>query len=312
MNRAWDFEYQMKILEALIVRTQGHNELMLKVIMGGRSIHDKPLSRNLNELESKGLVRVRKEGWKRGKKKPIEITDKGRQHYLQNQEISKLREFSARLFEKISPEEKLDVLSEILLSGFKIYFKTFYEKGNVEDYAKFVSSIEEPIRDFLNEDNFTEEMIAQIKNGVDISKGFMDPYFLIDDLPLLELYQDALKAREEGHFLTQNHRYILHKLEGYKNEELEQHNVEWSQRFQKQVFTGKESEQSLSDYIHPTRIVLNEYRCRGEILKKDYLHRKNVYDHNPKWKIDVESLKARWIEAQKLRGRYLEFSQKRE
>jgi hypothetical protein len=113
-----------------------------------------------------------------------------------------------------------------------------------------------------------------------------------------ELLDDAEEAMRKGHFLTLNHRYVLHRFRNLTEKALFDHNIRWRERIMRTNFTGRESSQDFQSLTDPYDIVEREATERNPALQQRrtrYPH--DRYDPDKRWNPNIEELMTRWNNA---------------
>jgi hypothetical protein len=113
--------------------------------------------------------------------------------------------------------------------------------------------------------------------------------------------EDAKLAKERGHFLTENHRYVLNKWEHISKQSLFDHNAQWSKRKMQMKFSGSEPYEVFKAQVDPCIIVEKEREGRGatHILpeRSAVVWARDGYDLDEQWKLDIGKLELRWRES---------------
>jgi hypothetical protein len=186
-----------------------------------------------------------------------------------------------------SPAEEVDLLMDLVVEVFDTAYDAFYEAGQTGDLEWFRGGFEERLRERLDE-KIGDRM--GVVHDVDL---------IVNEILREELLEDAMLAKEKGHFLTQNHRYVLRRIAHMKESELTEHNVRWKDSIMTIAPNGSESWQEFMNRVNPVKIVEREMNERGvrqpEIIKP----LGDRYDANEKWNPAIGMLVKRWNEADK-------------
>ena len=193
-----------------------------------------------------------------------------------------------------SAKKEADVLLELIVEAFDLAYSEFYEFGGArtEDYNWFRGGLEQRLREHL--DKVIGDRVGVVH----------EVYLVIREIPCRLLLEDARLARERGHFLTQNHRYILYKMGHIKKEDLFDHNIRWSKNVMSFKPSGDELSQELMHRIDPWGIVEREWLERGApatLGPETITSARNSYDYDDRWNPNVKELLASWNQTRKQR-----------
>jgi hypothetical protein len=203
-------------------------------------------------------------------------------------------------------DEQVLAFRSLILKIFEYVYLGYSETGGRKKYGEFIFSLEQPSYYIVNED--IEKNLEKTEEGK--WRGELgDTYFGIVPYYLPAVYFDAKLALDKGHFLTENHRFVLEKA-GYGMGKLIEHNRKWAQRFENEAIEGEEElgaehwrlnyelfiRREGKDRAHtplPQELrkrgfevykELDKYRYYNQFEKE--LYRRNNFRKDPKWPVD--------------------------
>ncbi len=198
--------------------------------------------------------------------------------------VGHLAQIAKDLYVARTPAKEMKLVYDLIVEAFDLAHAEFYYTGNTRTYERFVGQLEENLREHLNHEIGDKMMLLY-----DVSLS-------INRIPCIPLLEDAKQAMSRGHFLTPNHRYVLRRMEHMPEEQLMEHNISWKNRRMAARFTGNESWEGFQSLVDPWRIVekeRNERKTDG-LPVSNTIFRRNSYDPNERWKLNVNTLQARW------------------
>ena len=252
-------------------------------------------------LQQQGYCRVRKSIVtrlaKKGKAyrlavKLISISERGEAVLRRVHKLGRLTGIARSLHIARSPRQEMDAVIDLVVEASGLVYSELYYEGKLREFERFRDGLEEGLRECLNK---------EIGDGIGL---VYDAYLFIRRIPGQPLLEDAKLAREKGHFLTANHRYVLRKMEGMKKEDLQAHNILWRDRVMKMKFIGNISFQDFQDLVDPYRIVEREWNERSTPGLPGHTTislTRDSYNANMKWQLDFNELQKRWKRARAVR-----------
>jgi len=257
-----------------------------------------PLFKWLQEHE---YCQVKKEKNGRAWAKVVDLTSIGQAvlpALQKGQRWGHLKEIVNDFSRASSSVEEINMLLALIVEAFDIAYSQFYGAGRSESYNWFRGGLEERLRESLEQDRQTSNRTEAID----------DVYLMVREIPSVSLLRDAELAREKGHFLTSNHRYILTKRKNVEEKDLIDHNIQWSRQVMSRQFGGNES---LQDFL-PSEILERERRERQtpQLLGRQTItFARDDYDYEERWSIAALLLKAWQDNERRERVAWLEMNQ---
>ncbi len=261
-TKEWDYELIVAILNIL----DSKDPMGLRRITRETQLPERRIRRCINKLLKLGFLKPTARRRVRGQQKPYKITDKG----------------------------TMFLLSERLSEGVKQFVKDYhkfhekFKEGHIKDYGQFKKSVEEPLMELLN-------------FNMDKQPSLYDPYLVINNYPLKQLHKDAKLALKKGHYLTANHRFLLHKLDGIDEDKLIHHNIDWKKRIESGEYISFNDFKSL-DEVNPHNLVIKEREARGLLrgfTEERIVFARNAFEFDQRWIPNHDELYDRWLNALK-------------
>jgi hypothetical protein len=224
---------------------------------------------------------------KRATAKLVSITIVGEVVLRKRHKLGQLDAMAKAIYRAPTRAKQMNSVQGLIVEAFDLAYSEFYYGGKSEDYQLFAGRLEERLREHLDK---------EIGDRISVVHDVM---LVIGRVPSAALLKDAELAKERGHFLTQNHRYILNRKKRIGSKELTDHNIRWRDRIMEIKISGSESYYEFIDLIDPWKTVEREKKERstpglgetGRILGRD------GYDPNQQWDLDIGELERRWKDA---------------
>ena len=149
----------------------------------------------------------------------------------------------------------------------------------------YISAIlKKDLPEITNNVNKTAEKLPEVTENLNKTKDgkwrghLEDPYFGITRYYLPALYYDAKLAFEKGHYLPENHRYVL-SLNGEDEITLIQHNQRWVNKFENEYIEGENKEGAEHWRLNCRLLIRNEGKERALTALPENLqrHGKKIY-----------------------------------
>jgi len=220
--------------------------------------------------------------------KVVDVTELGEISFLKRRTLVKLKETMRALHLARSLAQQRALVIDLVVEAFDLVYRDLYFGGKLDTFEKFRGRFEEHLREHLDK---------EIGDRIGLVH---DAYLVISRSSQDRLLQDAREAMKRGHFLTENHRYALRKLDHIQEKYLVDNNVRWAHRVMATQFSGNETFQGFQHLVDPWQIVERE-RNEREILQPSkpgmIVFARDGHDANKKWELNIDSLQNRWKQA---------------
>ncbi len=226
--------------------------------------------------------------------KLVDITKAGEVILGISHTLGHLKEIAQALCRAESPDEETKLVLDLIVEAFDLAYTEFHYAGKLEDFEDLIGGLEEELRKHLDK---------EIGDKIGLTH---DAYLSIIRIPSHPLLEDAKLAKEKGHFLTQNHRYVLSKMEHVKSKDLIYHNAQWRNNIMMMEFTGDESYPHFQSLVDPWDIVERERNDRGTpnlSIPSRMMFPRDSYDERDEWKLDLDELIRRYKQKQQNQGK---------
>jgi len=224
---------------------------------------------------------------KRATAKLVSISRVGEILLRKRHKLGRLSEMTKTIYRAPTRTKQMELVQELIVEAFDLAYAESYYGGKTEDYEAFARRLEERLREHLDK---------EIGDRLGLVHDVM---IVVRRVPSAALLEDAELAKKRGHFLTENHRYVLKRRKRIGDKELTNHNLRWRARIMETRFTGNESYQEFIELVDGWKTVDREKTERDTAGLRGTMRilGRDSYDPNRQWDPDIGELEHRWREA---------------